>query len=156
MTRAPGLQATAKDVFQQKHSSGGEDKHRVLSDSFRFYRMNILQDIYFVGGFGTMQWIDIEDYTTAKPDSIVLYHPHETIEHLSDKFGDRLIGMFSPAGSGEEKGADASVISIDARGMDVRVRYRWECTMHRLPFDALVQTPAEAERAVDRALAEAM
>ena len=82
---------------------------------------------------------------------------------LTSRFGAQLAEVFDDAagvsgevgagsdGEGGERG-DAAVISIDARGIDVRLRRRWECTMHRLPFDARVSTPAEAVRAVDRSI----
>jgi hypothetical protein len=149
------VQEAAKHVFQQKHHTGGKENVRVISESFRFYRMMQLRDIYFVGGFGTMQWINIHEYASMSPDNIVLFHPHETIDMLSAKFGDMLARVFwEKELEGQGDSGDAAVISIDARGIDVRVRHEWECTMHRLTFDALVQTPDEALRAVDRALAE--
>jgi hypothetical protein len=123
--------------------------------------MTQIQDIYFVGGFGTMQWVDIQRYANESPDAIVLYHPHETLDMLTIRYGEDLVDAFKGApgvpadGSYDESGQehwDAAVISIDARGLDVRIRKRWECTMHRLPFDARVRTPSEATRAVERAI----
>ena len=150
-----------------------------------------LQDIYFQGGFGTMQWIDAAEYAQQEPDAIVLCHPHETLDLLTSTFGPRLVLAFhshveerqqagagvaasarhsdaaaktweeggssaEPAGAAAEGAAncDAAVISIDARGMDVRVRRGWRCSMHRLPFDSRVETPAQAQQAVERALEE--
>jgi hypothetical protein len=109
-----------------------------------------LQDIYFQGGFGTMQWIDPSKYVATQPDNIVCYHPHETIDMLNSKYKDKLERLFN---KDCVEHCDAAVISIDARGMDVRVRHMRECSMHRVPYDALVQTPSEAARAVERALA---
>lgn len=39
--------------------------------SFAFFRMDNISDIYFVGGFGTVQWVDVCDYVAAQPDDIV-------------------------------------------------------------------------------------
>ena len=33
-----------------------------------FFRMHRLSDIYFVGGFGTVQWVDVAEYSAIKPD----------------------------------------------------------------------------------------
>jgi hypothetical protein len=184
---------------------------RVVSEAFRYYRMHVLQDIYFQGGFGTMQWIEarvqccparhsgpsgrgttmvhlasacrallyaavavvsatsckidslargrssvivratqVDKYAAEEPDKIVLCHPHETLDRLTTDYKDALAAAFK----GDAAECDAAVISIDARGMDVRVRHGWECSMHRVPFDALVQKPDEAARAVERALAD--
>ena len=38
-------------------------------DDFDFYRMDIV-DIYFVGGFGAMGWVTVEDYNNAEIDPL--------------------------------------------------------------------------------------
>ena len=43
----------------------------ILTGNALFFRMHDIKDIYFVGGFGTVQWIDVDEYTQAQPDAIV-------------------------------------------------------------------------------------
>lgn len=50
-----------------------------MSGNLVFFRMHRISDIYFVGGFGTVQWVDVADYMATKPDSIVAADPQETI-----------------------------------------------------------------------------
>ena len=45
-----------------------------------FFRMHRISDIYFVGGFGTVQWIDVAEYAAVKPDAIVMDQPLRTLE----------------------------------------------------------------------------
>lgn len=45
-----------------------------------FFRMHRISDIYFVGGFGTVQWVDVAEYVSAKPDEIVTSDPHHTLQ----------------------------------------------------------------------------
>lgn len=45
-----------------------------------FFRMHRISDIYFVGGFGTVQWVDVADYVAATPDQIVRSQPHQTLQ----------------------------------------------------------------------------
>ena len=71
-------QATARDIFFAKHSN--ERKERWVSGNFVYFRMNRIVDIYFVGGFGTVQWIDPTEYLSSKPDDIVLDHPSHTLQ----------------------------------------------------------------------------
>lgn len=33
--------------------------------------MHDIKDVFFVGGFGTVQWIDVAEYLNAQPDPIV-------------------------------------------------------------------------------------
>lgn len=176
------MQGRAKDIFLPKHSES-PSKRRVISDSFRFYRMMHIRDIYFVGGFGTMSWIDPEEYAGTRPDNIVTYHPQETIDALTARFSAELALHFLGAAGGQElqwhahvpvsaasggeisadsdggesdggmeggslRGVEASVISIDAAGADVRIRRGWDCTVHRLQFRRKVHTPEEAAQAM--------
>lgn len=65
-------------IFQQKHASmRGESS---VSSNSVFYRMHRISDIYFVGGFGTVQWIDTAEYAAVKPDAIVMDDPYHTLE----------------------------------------------------------------------------
>ena len=41
--------------------------------------MHKITDIYFVGGFGTVQWIDVGEYLTATPDAIATNQPRSTL-----------------------------------------------------------------------------
>lgn len=50
-----------------------------MSGNLVFFRMHRISDIYFVGGFGTVQWVDVADYMATKPDSIVAADPQDTI-----------------------------------------------------------------------------
>ena len=43
----------------------------ILTGNALYFRMHDIKDIYFVGGFGTVQWIDVDEYTQAQPDAIV-------------------------------------------------------------------------------------
>jgi len=47
----PPSQEIAKQIFRSKHNNG----ERLFSSNFRFYSMRRILDIYFVGGFGTVQ-----------------------------------------------------------------------------------------------------
>lgn len=37
-------------------------------------------DIYFVGGFGTVQWVDVEEYDLARPDLIAVNGAEKTLQ----------------------------------------------------------------------------
>lgn len=74
----PELQPVARDVFLQKHSN--ERKERWVSGNFVYFRMNRIVDIYFVGGFGTVQWLDPAEYLSASPDEILLANPNHILQ----------------------------------------------------------------------------
>ena len=64
-------------IYVAKHAK--EKKGEWVSGNLVFFRMHSISDIYFVGGFGTVQWVDVADYMATKPDSIVATDPLETI-----------------------------------------------------------------------------
>ena len=55
--------------------------------------MHRISDIYFVGGFGTVQWVDVAEYASAKPDQIAMIEPHHTLKV-------RLAACWTPWGGG--------------------------------------------------------
>jgi len=57
-----------------------EKKNRWVSGNYMFFRMHRISDIYFVGGFGTVQWVDVGEYVSSKPDQIVVSDPHHTLQ----------------------------------------------------------------------------
>lgn len=57
-----------------------EKKNRWVSGNYMFFRMHRISDIYFVGGFGTVQWVDVAEYVASKPDQIVADDPHHTLQ----------------------------------------------------------------------------
>jgi hypothetical protein len=74
-----------EQIFLAKHAS--DSKEKWVSGNLLFFRMHRLSDIYFVGGFGTVQWVDVKEYATVKPDTIVMQQPHRTLEvRLIDSF----------------------------------------------------------------------
>jgi len=64
-------------IYVEKHAR--EKKGEWVSGNLVFFRMHRISDIYFVGGFGTVQWVDVADYMATKPDSIVAADPQQTI-----------------------------------------------------------------------------
>jgi hypothetical protein len=70
-------------IFAQKHST--DSKERWLSGNTVCFRMNRISDVYFVGGFGTVQWLDVAEYMAATPDSIVMHQPLRVLQvrHLA-------------------------------------------------------------------------
>lgn len=65
-------------IFVQKHSK--DSKERWLSGNSLFFRMHRISDVYFVGGFGTVSWVNVAEYTAVKPDSIVMHKPHRILQ----------------------------------------------------------------------------
>ena len=65
-------------IFLEKQAA--EKKQGWVLGNFMFFRMHRISDIYFVGGFGTVQWVDVVEYASTIPDSIVLHEPQKTLQ----------------------------------------------------------------------------
>eukprot|EP00775_Hariotina_reticulata_P007132 gene7132-7347_t len=140
------MQSDARDIFLAKQAN--ERKEKWVLGNFTFFRMHRITDIYFVGGFGTVQWIDVKEYLSSAPDAIATNSPGRTLQVLNETFAHDLKEYLSPHFSLD----DAAFISIDATGADVRVRLGSEFNVERLGFDSKVNTLDEAINAVKGAL----
>ena len=92
----------------------------------QYFVMSNLVDILFVGGYGTVKWIKPRDYHAAAPD-FILQDLSNTIKRCNELFGD-LIKREIPEAD------DVSFISVDKRGVELRVREGIEDSVRRLRF----------------------
>ena len=64
-------------IFEQKHAT---DDKSIIGGGHAYYRMHHISDIYFVGGFGTVTWVDLKEFSAAIPDPIVLNRMQRTLQ----------------------------------------------------------------------------
>ncbi|CAI7856646.1 unnamed protein product [Closterium sp. NIES-53] len=113
----PAQQQWAQRFFARRHHHGAAQ----MWGNFSYYRMQQICDIYFVGGFGTVAWIDVKDYLAATPDAIVLHDTEAILHELNVRLGSDLkcqLASILP-----QPVDDALFISIDGKGVDIRVRH---------------------------------
>ena len=160
-------QGAANEVFKAKYEARKEEVD--LEDrwgDYTFYRMNNIIDVYFVGGFGTLNWVNLDEYKNARPDKIVT--PSEgssvldTLAELNTRYGVKLatsgavegsIGPNESVLSEKARVDDLWIISIDKRGIDVRVRVDGVSQVRRLQFQGCVETFNDACDAVEALIA---
>lgn len=158
----PEYQNAANEIFKSKYQARKEEVD--LDDrwgDYTFYRMNNVIDVYFVGGFGTLNWVDLKEYMEAEPDKIVTPSDDGSVLYvlaeLNTKYGTRLAASGAVQGTSAPNEASISnskvddlwIISIDKRGIDVRVRVDGVCQVRRLNFNGCVETYADACSAVE-------
>ncbi|CAD7698287.1 unnamed protein product [Ostreobium quekettii] len=143
----PSMHPAARELFQT--SSSGQDKY--VTGNTLYFRMHRIKDIFFVGGFGTVQWIDVADYVSCKPDDIVMNSNQDMLHVLNESCKEELQIMFS---SDDTLVEDATVIAVDAIGADVRIRSGPNFGVLRMGFDVKVRSISEAIQAVKRAALE--
>lgn len=94
----PDLQDDAREIFLAKQQATGGSgsassvsrRDRWVLGSFTFFRMHRITDVYFVGGFGTVQWIEAEEYVSSSPDPIATDAPQRTLQVLNEVLGAEL------------------------------------------------------------------
>lgn len=125
----PEQQELAHQYYRAKHQQGASQQW----SNFTFYRMENISDIYFVGGFGTVQWVDVKEYDMARPDIIAASGAEKTLRELNLRFSKKLRELL--AAEPESEVDDAALISIDSKGVDIRVRQGAQFNVRRLSFD---------------------
>jgi len=85
---------------------------------FAFYRMQ-LADVYFIGGFGVMGWVSVDDYLRARPDPLA-ESSAGILQHMNADHAEALVLLAHAAGeSGVES---AEMTAIDRLGFQLRLR----------------------------------
>jgi len=96
---------------------------------FNFYRMDV-ENVHYVGGFGTAQWVDGPDYTG---DSAAFLNfsmlQSEALATLNEKYPQ--LGPICATKLLKLRGKNWQVLRVDADGMDLKlasriVRYSFE------------------------------
>ncbi|KAH7299980.1 hypothetical protein KP509_24G039200 [Ceratopteris richardii] len=139
-------QEWAHKTYTAKHQQGATQQW----GNFYYYRMEDISDIYFIGGFGTVAWVDVKEYEGVQPDAIAANGAEHTLKALNARFSRRLRDCLSV----ENEVDDAALISIDSKGVDIRVRQGAQFNVQRLSFDVghAVKTLDQAETALEKAM----
>ncbi len=105
----------AREAYLARHPNA---VHWVDYGDFAFWRLD-LTDVYFVGGFGAMDWLTVEGYESARPDPLADAAPG-IIEHMNRDHADALILYAQVLGP---VAADAAeLVAVDRLGFKLRVR----------------------------------
>ncbi|GMI81942.1 ONEIRIC2 [Hibiscus trionum] len=135
-------QEWAHKQYVAKHQQGTSQQW----GNFCYFRMQNISDIYFIGGFGTVAWVDVKEYEELKPDKIAVDGGEQNLKELNATFSKPLRKLLSA----EAEVDDAALISIDSKGIDIRVRQGAQFNIQRLSFEEGqgVETLEEAKAAL--------
>lgn len=141
-------QEWAHKQYMRKHQQGPSQQW----GNFYYFRMQNISDIYFIGGFGTVAWVDVKEYENLKPDKIALEGGEQYLKELNNIFSKPLKELLST----EIEVDDAALISIDSKGTDVRVRQGAQFNVQRISFEEghAVETLEEAKAALQRLISK--
>jgi len=110
-----GERAAARDAYLARHPNA---IHWVDFEDFAFWRLD-LADVYFVGGFGAMGWVEAGDYGTGRPDPLADV-ARGIIEHMNQDHADALVAYARVLGGVEAEAAE--MVAVDRLGFKLRVR----------------------------------
>ncbi len=112
---AAGERPAAREAYLARHPNA---IHWVDFDDFAFWRLDVA-DVYFVGGFGAMDWLTVAGYEAARPDPLADAAPG-IIAHMNRDHADALI-LYARA-LGGLPAETAEMVAVDRLGFKLRVR----------------------------------
>ena len=117
-------------------------KYWVDFDDFSFYRMKVV-DVYYVGGFGVMGWVDAAHYGQAKPDPLADAAP-AIVQHMNSDHTDALLTLARVFAGIEAQ--DVQMTSVDRLGFHVRAKTKDGMRGARIAFSREVRDSAETRK----------
>jgi putative heme iron utilization protein len=105
----------ARALYLERYANS---KYWVDFEDFSFYRMDVV-DVYYVGGFGVMGWVQASDYNLAQPDPLA-DAAAGIIEHMNADHKDALIALSRAYGGVVSE--EAAMTAVDRLGFHVRLK----------------------------------
>jgi len=131
--------AEARALYLARHANS---KYWVDFEDFSFYRLDVV-DVYYVGGFGVMGWVQASDYDQARPDPLADVAAG-IIEHMNADHKDALI-LLARTHAGIES-QEAAMTSVDRLGFQVRLKTEEGVRGTRIAFLREVNNSNEARK----------
>jgi hypothetical protein len=118
-------------------------KYWVDFEDFSFYRMNNVVDVYYVGGFGVMGWVDAAEYGSAQPDPLA-DAAAAIVEHMNADHKDALVSLTRMFAGIEAQ--EVEMTSVDRLGFQVRAKTSEGMRGARIAFLREVANSAETRK----------
>ena len=131
--------ATVRETYLARHENS---RYWVDFFDFNFIRLQPL-DLYYVGGFGVMGWVEAREYETAAPDPLAASAPN-ILAHMNADHIDSMI-LLARRHAGLE-GTEATMTSIDRLGFFLRLKTGDGMNGARINFLYEIATPEDARK----------
>jgi putative heme iron utilization protein len=132
-----GDRAAAREAYLARHENA---RYWVDFDDFGFWRLDIA-DVYFVGGFAAMDWVDAAAYASAAADPLA-DAAGGIITHMNQDHADALVA-YARAFAGVEAD-EAVMVGVDRLGFKLRVTHGPRRHSVRIAFPREVTTAADS------------
>jgi heme iron utilization protein len=131
--------ALARELYVAKHENS---RYWVDFADFSFFRLELV-DVYYVGGFGVMGWVEAQDYSEASPDPLA---PAASgiIAHMNADHVEAMI-LLARTRAGIQA-TEASMTAVDRLGFHLRLRTAEGLKGTRINFPSEARTPQETRK----------
>jgi len=133
--------ASVRETYLARHENSS---YWVDFSDFSFFRLQPV-DIYYVGGFGVMGWVEAADYEQAAPDPLAISAPG-ILAHMNADHVDAMILLARIHAHLEA--AEASMTSVDRLGFTLRLKTEQGMKGIRINFPKEVTNPEETRKAL--------
>jgi putative heme iron utilization protein len=110
-----GDTALVREQYLARHENS---RYWVDFTDFGFFRLHPI-DLYYVGGFGVMGWVEAEDYKHAAPDPLAEAAPGILAHMNADHIGSMILLARSYA---QMEAVEATMTSVDRLGFSLRLK----------------------------------
>jgi putative heme iron utilization protein len=145
----PDARRDARDAYLARHPNAA---HWVDFEDFAFHRLEIA-DLYFVGGFAAMDWIDAAAYRAARVDPLA-DAAAAILEHMNRDHPDALV-VYARVLGGAPDAEAATMVAVDRLGFRLRIRSGGRLHAERIPFPDEVTSAEDARRVLIAMLRDA-
>lgn len=127
---------SVREIYLARHENS---RYWVDFSDFGFFRLQPI-DLYYVGGFGVMGWVEAREYQDAAPDPLAGAAPG-ILAHMNADHVDSMI-LLARFHAGVEA-TEATMTSVDRLGFTLRLKTNEGMKGARINFRREVATPME-------------
>jgi putative heme iron utilization protein len=133
--------AAVREKYLARHENS---RYWVDFADFSFFRLWPI-DLYYVGGFGVMGWVEARDYEHAVPDPLAEVAP-DILAHMNAEHVDSMIVL--ARAHARLEATEATMTSVDRMGFYLRLKTNEGIKGARINFPREVATPQETREAL--------
>ena len=131
----------ARESYLARHPTS---RYWVDFTDFSFFRLNLV-DLYYVGGFGVMGWVDAAGYQSAAPDPLLNSAPG-ILAHMNEDHVDSMI-LLAHAHL-HLSATEATMTSVDRLGFTLKLKTTEGMKAGRINFPNEVTNPTQTRTAL--------
>ncbi len=133
--------ASAREQYLARHPNS---HYWVDFADFNFFRLQPI-DVYYVGGFGVMGWVEATEYERASPDPLA-EASGGILSHMNADHMDSMILLARTHAN--LVASEATMTSVDRLGVSLRLKTEEGMKGARINFPREVTTPQETRKAL--------